>query len=63
VGSGFTVTVTVAAWLVPPAPLQMIVKLAFADKAPVLCEPLAASAPLHAPDAEHEVALVETQVN
>jgi hypothetical protein len=48
---------------VPPAPLQVIVKLAFADNAPVRCEPLAASAPLQAPDAAHEVAFVDAQVN
>jgi hypothetical protein len=63
VGNGFTETLKLAGWLVPPAPLQVTVKLAFADNALVLCEPLAASAPLHAPDAAHAVAPVDAQVN
>lgn len=62
VGSGITVTVTVAGALVPPAPLHMTVKLPLPDMAPVLWVPLVASVPLHAPEAAHDVALLEDQV-
>jgi len=48
-----TVTDSVA---VPPAPLQVIVYVLLAVKAPVLIEPAVASAPDHAPDAVHDVA-------
>jgi hypothetical protein len=63
VGSGLTVTVTVAGGLVPPAPLHVTVKLAVPDMAPVLWAPLAASVPLHAPDAAQDVALLDDQVS
>jgi hypothetical protein len=63
VGSGLTVTVTVAGALVPPAPLHVTVKLPVPDMAPVLWVPLVASVPLHAPDAAQEVALLEDQVS
>jgi hypothetical protein len=56
-------TVTVALWLVvPPAPVQLNVNTVVALSAPVDCDPLIAWAPLHAPDAVQEVALVEDQV-
>jgi hypothetical protein len=63
VGSGATVTVTVAGELVPPVPLHMTVKLPVPDIAPVLCVPLVASVPLQAPEAAQDVALLEDQVN
>jgi hypothetical protein len=63
VGSGLTVTVTEAGALVPPAPLQVTVKLAVPVSAPVLWVPLAASVPLQAPDAAQEVAWLEDQVS
>jgi hypothetical protein len=63
VGSGLTITVTVAGVLDPPAPLHVTVKLPVSDIAPVLWVPLVASVPLHAPDAAQEVALLEDQVS
>ena len=60
---GVADTVTVADWLaVPPAPVQLKAYVALVESAPVVYVPLAASVPLHPPDAEHEVALVEDQV-
>jgi hypothetical protein len=60
---GTTFTVTVAARLVPPAPLHDTVYVAGATNAPVLCVPLVASAPLHPPAAVQVVALLELQVS
>jgi hypothetical protein len=57
-------TVTVVDWAAdPPAPVQVSVYLVVAVSAPVPCEPLAASEPPQPPEAAHEVALVEDQVN
>jgi hypothetical protein len=47
----------------PPAPVQVSVKVEVAVSAAVLCVPLIASAPLQPPDAVHEVALLDDQVN
>jgi hypothetical protein len=57
-----TDTVTLCA-LDPPVPVQVSVYVALADRAPVLCVPLTDSVPAHAPEAVHEVALVEAQVS
>jgi hypothetical protein len=54
-----TVTVTAAASLTPPAPLQEIEKAVVAPRVPVLAEPLLASSPFQPPAAEHAVALAE----
>ena len=58
-----TFTVTVAAELVPPGPAQVNEKVDFDVSAPVLALPLAATVPLHPPEAVQEVALVEDQVS
>jgi hypothetical protein len=51
-GGGLGITVTVADWLVvPPLLVQLSAKELVADRGPVLCEPLVAFVPLHAPDA------------
>ena len=67
VGTGFaavdTVTVAVAAVLLPPGPVQTNEYVVFAVRAPVLWVPLAANAPLHPPDAVQAVAFVELHVN
>jgi hypothetical protein len=55
--------VTVAGWLVPPAPVHVREKLVSPVSAPVFCEPLVANAPLQPPDAEHVVAPVEDHVS
>jgi hypothetical protein len=47
---------------VPPAPVQVNVKLVAAVRSAVACEPLVAMLPLQPPDAAQEVALVEDQV-
>jgi hypothetical protein len=57
-----TVTVAVAAVLVPPGPEQVNEYVVAAVRAPVLAVPLAALVPLQPPLAVHEVALVELQV-
>jgi len=57
------VTVTVADWLVePPAPVQVSEYVAVVVRLPVLCEPEVACVPDQAPEAVHEVALVEVQL-
>ena len=57
-------TVTVVDWAAePPVPLQVKVYLVVAVRAPVLCEPLVASLPLHPPDAVQDVVLVDDQVS
>jgi hypothetical protein len=62
-GVGWTVTVVVAAGLVPPGPLQVSVKSVVTVSAPVLCVPAVASAPLQPPEAAQAVACVELQVS
>jgi hypothetical protein len=57
-----TVTVTEATSLVPPAPLQVSTYDVVAVSE-MLCVPLVALDPLQPPDAMHEVALAELQVN
>jgi hypothetical protein len=57
------VTVVVATLLVPPAPVQLNEYDVLAVRAPVLWLPLVALAPLQPPEAVHEVAWVELQVN
>jgi hypothetical protein len=49
--------------LVPPAPVQVREYVVGTDNAPVLSVPLAALAPLQAPDAVQLVALVELQLS
>jgi hypothetical protein len=56
----FTMTVLTA---VPPAPLQLSVKLPTVVSGPVLWLPLVAFAPLHPPDAVHDVTLLELHVS
>jgi hypothetical protein len=61
-GAGM-VTVMVADWVaLPPEPTHVTLKVVFALRAPVDCDPLVVSGPLHAPDAVQELALVEDQV-
>jgi hypothetical protein len=60
---GDTFTVTLAVALGPPEPLHVNVYTALAVSAPVLCVPLVALVPLHAPDAVHEVALDAVQAS
>ena len=63
VGAG-AATVTVVDWAAePPVPLHVKVYLVVAVRAPVLCEPLVASLPLHPPDAVQDVVLVDDQVS
>jgi hypothetical protein len=58
------VTVTVAdCAALPPAPVQASVYVAFALRAPVECDPLVASLPVHPPEAVQEVAFVVDQLN
>ena len=59
---GVTDTVADCAAL-PPAPVQVNVKVELALRAPLGAEPLVVLLPLHAPDAVQAVALVEDQVN
>jgi len=62
VGAG-EVTVTVAdCAALPPAPVQVRVKVALAVSAPVDCEPLVALPPDQPPDAVHAVAFVVDQL-
>jgi hypothetical protein len=63
IGSWFTVTGTVATARLPPGPVQVKEKIAFAVNAPVFFVPLLASVPLQSPDAAHEVAWAELQVS
>ena len=64
VGTGaVTVTVAVAAGLVPAAPVQVREYVVSAVNAPVLRVPLVATAPVQPPEALQDVALVELQVN
>jgi hypothetical protein len=53
-----------AFWVVvPPAPVQLIVYVVVALRAPVAFVPLAVREPVQPPDAVQDVALVEAQVN
>lgn len=61
-GSELTVTVALAAALVPPGPEHVSEKVELAASAPVLFEPLAASCPLQPPVAAHAVACADDQV-
>jgi hypothetical protein len=61
-GGAETETVTDCA-AVPPAPVQVRVNFVLADRADVVLEPLIASPPFQPPEAEHDVAWVEDQVN
>jgi hypothetical protein len=63
VGRGLTTMVTLAGWLVPPAPAHDRVKVAVLLSAPVLWLPLVAKLPVQPPEAEQDVALVEDHVN
>ena len=60
-GGGVTVTVT-ACEALPPAPVQVSVKVPVLVKAPVDCVPLVALAPVHAPEAVQVAASVDDQV-
>jgi hypothetical protein len=60
-GTGTMETVTVAGEETPPGPMQLREYDAAKLRGPVLWMPLAPSAPLHAPDAAHDVAAVELQ--
>jgi hypothetical protein len=57
------VTVAVTRLLAPPAPLQLKEYDVVAVRAPVLCVPLVALAPLQPPEAVQDVALVELHVS
>jgi hypothetical protein len=65
VGAGLAVTLTVAAAdaLVPPEPIHVSEYVVSLVKAPVLWLPLVATAPVQPPEALHDVASVELQVN
>jgi hypothetical protein len=57
-------TVIVVDWTAePPAPVQVSAYLVDALSTFVLCEPLVAWLPLHPPEAVHDVALVDDQLN
>ncbi len=62
VAVGMTLTVAVAAGLVPPGPVQVSVYIVFTASAAVDLVPLAAKVPLQPPPAIHAVAFVEVQV-
>jgi hypothetical protein len=47
----------------PPAPVQVRVNIVVAARAEVVCEPPVGSDPLQPPDAMHDVAPVDDQVN
>jgi len=63
VAVGTTFTVAVAGALVPPAPEQISEYVVCALTGPVACVPLAASEPVHPPEAVQDTALLELQVN
>ena len=62
-GGGFVTVTDVLAAAVPPVPEQLSVNVASAFNAPVLSLPETAFAPLQAPVAVHDVALVDDHVN
>src|SRR5689334_4631181 len=55
-------TVTLA-WPVPPAPVQVSVKVVAVVRLPVLCVPAVAFVPVQPPDAVHDVAFVDDHVS
>ena len=61
--TGVTVTVALAGAEVPPAPVQVSVKVVFVVSAPVVNVPLTPCAPVQPPEAVHAVALVLDQVS
>ncbi len=61
VGTGTVVIVTLEV-AVPPAPVHASVKVVVVASAPVDVEPLSARAPLHPPEAVHDVASVDDHV-
>jgi hypothetical protein len=61
VGGGITVTVA-DALAVPPAPLQLMVKVDVTGIALIVSLPKSALVPLQAPEAPHALALVELQL-
>ena len=63
VAAGMMLILTVDARLVPPVPVQVMEYELGIVIAPVLCVPLVALAPVQAPEALHDVALVELQVS
>jgi hypothetical protein len=63
VGGARTVTLVEATGLVPPGPLQLIEKVVVPTVGSMLRAPLSASGPLQPPEAAHEVAWVELQLN
>jgi hypothetical protein len=65
VGAGVTgVTVTVALRdAVPPAPVHAMVNVTVCARAAVACDPEVALAPVHPPDAVHDVAFVDDHVS
>jgi len=63
VAFGTILTVTAAAVLVPPAPVQVSENVVFVVSAPVLWVPLDATVPLQPPEAVQELASVELHVN
>lgn len=62
VGGGCTVT-SAELLALPPSPVQVSVYVAFAVSTAVLCVPVSATAPDHAPDATQAVAAVLDQLN
>jgi hypothetical protein len=62
-GTVVTSTVAVAAWLLPPSPVQVSEKVVSELRAAVAWEPEVASGPLQPPDAVQPVESVELQVN
>ena len=61
---GAALTETVADWVaLPPAPVQVRLKVDVVVSAPVDCEPLTGLAPDQPPDAAQAVAFAETQVS
>jgi len=63
VAVGTTLTVVLVVLLVPPGPAQVNEYVALVDKGLVVCVPRVARVPLQPPEAVHEVALDEVQVN
>lgn len=62
-GRALTVTVTAAAALLPPVPVQVIEYVVVAVRGAVLREPLGFNEPAQPPEAVHAVAPMELQVN
>jgi hypothetical protein len=62
VAIGTTLIPALITGLTPPGPVQVNTNVEFLVRGPVLCVPLAASVPLQALEAVHEVASVELHV-